>query len=108
MDVGAGPEAGVPRGRKMIFAARLREGVMNGAITASVRIWRQPRVKVGGRYALGGGYVAVTGISEISLADVTPRLAWDTRFEGVVDLLKVARHGAGQRVFLVDFVLEAE
>jgi hypothetical protein len=92
----------------MIFAARLREGVMSGAITASVRIWRQPRVKLGGRYALGGGHVVVTAIREISLADVTPRLARDTGFEGVVDLLKVARHGAGQRVFLVEFVFEAD
>jgi hypothetical protein len=63
-----------------------------------------------GRWPLrpGRGTYGGDGISEISLADVTPRLAWDTRFEGVVDLLKVARHGAGQRVFLVDFVLEAE
>jgi hypothetical protein len=70
--MGAGPAARIAVGGTMIFAARLREGVMSGAITASVRIWRQPRVKLGGRYALGGGHVVVTAIREISLADVTP------------------------------------
>lgn len=88
----------------MMFARRLRAGVMNGDITASVRIWQRPHVKVGGRYALGGGHIEVTAIREISIADITPRLARETGFDGVVDLLKVARHGPGERVYLVEFV----
>ena len=87
----------------MMFAKRLRERVVSGEITASVRIWQKPHVKVGGRYLLGGGHIEVTAIREISLADVTPALARETGFEGVVDLLKVAKHGPGERVFLVEF-----
>lgn len=88
----------------MMFAERLREGVMRGEITCSVRIWQRPHVKVGGRYRLGPGAIEVTRMSEIDFADITPALARQSGFTGVVDLLKVARHGRGERVFLVEFV----
>jgi hypothetical protein len=87
----------------MMFAKHLREPVMRGEVTCSVRIWQSPRVKVGGRYALGAGHIEVTSIHEISLADLTPALARRSGFAGVVDLLKVAKHGPGERVFLVEF-----
>ena len=87
----------------MIFTKRLRDGVRRGDITCSVRIWQRPHVRVGGRYALAPGVVEVTSLSEISLADITPELARRSGFKGVVDLLKVAKHGAGRRVFLVKF-----
>jgi hypothetical protein len=76
---------------------------MRGEVTCSVRIWQSPRVKLGGRYALGPGFVEVTGLREITLQDVTPTLARRSGFQGVVDLLKVAKHGPGERVFLVEF-----
>jgi len=69
----------------------------------TVRLWQGPRVKVGGKYPLSPGHVVVTKVFEISLADVTPELARRSGFAGVVDLLKVAKHGAGRRVFLVEF-----
>ncbi len=92
----------------MIFTKRLREPVMRGEITCSVRIWRSPRVRVGGRYPLGAGAIEVTGLTEIDLADVTAELARRSGFDGVVDLLKVAKHGAGERVFLVEFEYRPE
>jgi hypothetical protein len=88
----------------MMFAERLREGVMRGQITCSVRIWQRPHVKVGGRYRLGRGAIEITRLSEIDFADITPALARQSGFAGVVDLLKVAKHGRGERVFLVEFV----
>lgn len=91
----------------MIFTKRLREPVMAGEITCSVRIWHSPRVKVGGRYPLGPGAIRVTALREIGLQDVTPDLARRSGFAGVVDLLKVARHGAGQHIYLVEFEYEA-
>ena len=91
----------------MVFAKRLREAVMRGEVTCSVRIWRSPRVKVGGRYPLGSGAILVTAIREIGLEGVTPALARRSGFDGVVDLLKVAKHGPGERVYLVDFEYEA-
>lgn len=87
----------------MQFLKALREPISRGEITSTVRLWQSPRVKVGGRYALPPGKIEVTKLREVSLADITPELARRTGFSGVVDLLKVAKHGAGRRVFLVDF-----
>ena len=77
---------------------------MHGNVTCSIRIWKQPRVKVGHRYRLGEGYIKVNSIRQIELADVTPSLARRSGFAGVVDLLKVAKHGSGENVYLVEFV----
>ncbi|HEY1927180.1 MAG TPA: ASCH domain-containing protein [Caulobacteraceae bacterium] len=87
----------------MTFTKRLHPGIIAGEITCSVRIWHKPRVKVGGRYQIEDGEVEVTGVREIGWDDITPALARRSGFEGVVDLLKIARHGAGEHVFLVDF-----
>lgn len=88
----------------MMFAKRLRDAVRQGRVTCSVRIWQRPRVKVGGRYpVIGGGEIEVTSFREISLQDVTPELARKSGFLGVVDLLKLAKHGPGNQVYLVEF-----
>lgn len=88
----------------MNFIKRLRPGVQRGEITCSVRIWKSPRVKAGQRYrSTGLGQIEIDSIRPIALADVTPELARESGFEGVVDLLKVARHGAGRNVYLVKF-----
>ena len=88
----------------MQFTRRLREPVKRGEVTCSVRIWRKPHVKVGGRYSLPPVQIEVTSVKDIRLEDVTPALARRSGFAGLVDLLKVAKHGPGERVFLVDFV----
>jgi hypothetical protein len=87
----------------MVFTKRLRERVMRGEITCSVRIWQRPRVKTGGRYPLGPGAIHVTSVREIAFESVTPELARRSGFEDVADLLGVARHGAGENVYLVEF-----
>jgi hypothetical protein len=88
----------------MVFTKRLREPIMRGEVTCSVRIWRQAHVKVGGHYRLDRGFIEVTSIQRITLADVTPELARRSGFSGVIDLLKVAKHGPGENVYLIDFV----
>jgi hypothetical protein len=91
----------------MVFTRRLREPVMRGEVTCSVRIWQSPRVRVGGRYALGPGAIHVTALRQIGLQDITPELARRSGFAGVVDLLKVAKHGPGEKVYLVEFEYRA-
>jgi hypothetical protein len=85
------------------FEKRLRDGVRRGEITCSVRIWISPRVKVGGRYRMEEGEIEVESILPIELGDITPELARASGFKGVVDLLKVAKHGRGENVYLVRF-----
>jgi hypothetical protein len=92
----------------MTFTEHLREPVMRGEVTCSIRIWHRPRVKVGGRYVLGPGAVHVTSVREIAFDDITPELAHRSGFKDVADLLKVAQHGSGQNVYLVEFEYHAE
>jgi hypothetical protein len=91
----------------MMFTRRLRDPIMAGEVTCSVRIWQSPRVRVGGRYPLGPGVVEVTALRQIDFADITPALARRSGFAGVVDLLKVAKHGPGEKVYLVEFEYRA-
>jgi hypothetical protein len=49
------------------------------------------------------GEIEVESILPISLDDVTPELARASGFKGVVDLLKVAKHGKGENLYLVRF-----
>lgn len=90
----------------MLFTKRLRDPIKRGEVTCSVRIWQRPRVRVGGRYALGGGHVVVDKLHRIELGDITPALARRSGFAGVVDLLKIAKHGVGENVYLVEFHYE--
>ena len=87
----------------MMFAKRLCEGVREARITCSVRIWTKPHVRVGGIYPMEGGHIVVESILPISLADITGELARRSGFKGVVDLLKVAKHGSGRNVYLIEF-----
>ena len=87
----------------MMFAKRLREGVRRGEITSTVRIWIRPRVSVGGRYRMEEGEVEVDSIETIGFPDITPELARESGFLGVLDLLKVAKHGKGENIYLIRF-----
>lgn len=87
----------------MTFTKRLRAPIARGEITCSIRIWRSPHVRVGGHYRMDPGFILVTSVRQITLADITPELAKRSGFSGVVELLKVAKHGAGENVYLIEF-----
>lgn len=87
----------------MLFAKRLREGIREWRITCTVRIWKRPHVRVGGVYPMEDGHILVESIQPIALDDISGELARRSGFLGVVDLLKVARHGSGTNVYLIEF-----
>jgi hypothetical protein len=87
----------------MTFAKQLREGVRRGEITCSIRFWHSPRVKVGNRYNMEEGEIEVDSIEPIGFPDITPQLARASGFLGVLDMLKVAKHGSGEKIYLVRF-----
>lgn len=87
----------------MLFAHHLRDRIRRGRIRCSVRIWARPHVKVGGRYRMDEGHIIVDSIEPIAMSDVTHDLARESGFESVEDLLRVARHGSGERIYLVRF-----
>ena len=87
----------------MVFTKRLRDGVRRGEITSSVRIWTRPHVRAGARYRMEEGEIEIDSIEQIGFPDITPELARQSGFLGVLDLLKVAKHGSGESIYLVRF-----
>jgi len=87
----------------MLFTKRLRPGIRLGIIRCSIRIWTSPHVKVGGRYQMDEGHIVVDSISPITVADLTHDLARESGFESVDDLLQIAKHGSGDKMYLIRF-----
>src|SRR6201987_5895014 len=87
----------------MTFLRRLREGVRRGEIPCTVRFWTRPHVVVGARYRVEEGAIVIDSIETIGFPDITPELTRESGFLGVLDLLKVAKHGRGQNIYLIRF-----
>jgi hypothetical protein len=49
------------------------------------------------------GEIQVDSIEPIGFPDITPQLARESGFLGVLDLLKVAKHGRGDNIYLIRF-----
>lgn len=49
------------------------------------------------------GAIEVVSIEPIGFPDITPELARESGFLGVLDLLKVAKHGKGDKIYLIRF-----
>lgn len=52
---------------------------------------------------MGEGAIVIDSIETIGFPDITPELARESGFLGVLDLLKVAKHGRSEKIFLVRF-----
>jgi hypothetical protein len=49
------------------------------------------------------GEIEVDSIEPIGFPEITPELARESGFLGVLDLLKVAKHGPGDKIYLIHF-----
>ena len=87
----------------MVFSRQLRERIRRGRIRCSVRVWTRPHVKVGNHYQMDDGLIVVDSIVPIGLKDITHDLARESGFESVDDLLRIARHGHGENVYVIRF-----
>src|SRR5262247_93608 len=87
----------------MVFTKRLRDGIRRGEITCTIRFWTRLQVKLSARYRMEEGEIEVDSIEPIGFPDITPQLARASGFLGVLDLLKIAKHGKGENIYLVRF-----
>lgn len=55
----------------MEFSPELRSDVLAGDITLSVRLWKRPRARLGGRYAVGLGQIEVDAIELVPFSAIT-------------------------------------
>jgi hypothetical protein len=53
------------------FSRELRNDVLAGDISLSVRLWKRPRVKPGGRYRVGLGEIEVDAIELVPFAAIS-------------------------------------
>lgn len=65
-----------------MFSPELRAAVASGMITVSVRLWKRPKVKPGGRYATAGVVIEVDSVEPLPFSAVT---ASDVRRAGERD-----------------------
>jgi hypothetical protein len=75
----------------MEFSRELRNDVLAGDITLSVRLWKQPRVKPGGRYRVGPGEIEIDAIELVPFATITRA---DVRRAGEPDRETLRRRAA--------------
>lgn len=64
---------------------------MAGEITLSIRLWKRPKVKRGGRYRVGPGEIEVDAIELVPFATITPA---DVRRAGETDRETLRRRAA--------------
>jgi hypothetical protein len=53
------------------FSEELRPAVLAGDLTVSFRLWKRPKVRVGGRYPVGPGFIEVDSIELVPFATIT-------------------------------------
>jgi hypothetical protein len=75
----------------MEFSRELRNDVLAGDITLSVRLWQRPRVRQGGHYRVGAGEIEVDVIELVPFAAIT---AADVRRAGEPDRETLRRRAA--------------
>jgi hypothetical protein len=73
------------------FSPELRDAVADGRITVSIRLWRRPQVKVGGRYTVGPSQIEVDEIELLPFASIA---AADIRLSGEPDRETLRRRAA--------------
>lgn len=66
----------------MQFSPDLRDEVAAGDVTVSVRLWRRPKVRVGGRYPVAGAVIEVTSVELVPFSSITGA---DVRRSGEAD-----------------------
>ncbi len=75
----------------MEFSPELRDDVLAGEITLTVRLWQRPRVREGGRYRVGPGQIEVDTIELIPFSAIT---TGDVRRAGEPDRETLRRRAA--------------
>jgi len=73
------------------FSPDLRDAVARGRITVSVRLWSRPKVKVGGRYAVGSAQIEIDAIELLPFSAIDDR---DVRASGEADRESLRRRAA--------------
>jgi hypothetical protein len=84
------------------FSKELRDDVIAGDITVSFRLWSRPKVRVGGRYPVGPGYIEVDAVELMPFSSITPA---DLRRSGEPDMESLRQRAAHAGPIIEDTLL---
>jgi hypothetical protein len=91
----------------MEFSRELRPRVVSGDITVTFRLWRRPKVKLGGHYYVGDGQIEVDSVELVPFFSLDDT---DVRRSGEADLESLRRRAAhagpvhdGTLVYRIEF-----
>jgi hypothetical protein len=88
----------------MQFQHQFKEKIRRGEIRLSLRKWRKPQVKIGGRYNLAPkGAIEVTSLVTLGADEVTTSLAHKAGFEDAATLLTYLKADAADTLYRIDF-----
>jgi hypothetical protein len=73
------------------FSRELRDDVLAGDITLSVRLWKRPKVKDGCRYRVGPGWIEVDAVDLVPFSAITKA---DVRLAGETDRIALRDRAA--------------
>jgi hypothetical protein len=96
----------------LLFKKRFLPAIRAGQKTQTIRLWRYRRMRAGQRsYIPGAGYIRVTAVDEVQLADLTDADARPDGFETAAELraeiaaLYPQQLAAGHRAYRIVFEL---
>ncbi len=96
----------------LLFKKRFLPAIRSGQKTQTIRLWRYRRMRAGQRsYIPGAGYIRVTAVDEVQLADLTDADARPDGFETAAALraeiaaLYPQQLAAGHRAYRIVFEL---
>jgi hypothetical protein len=75
----------------MNFSHELRDAVIAGDITVSIRLWQRPKVKVGGRYPVGPAVIEIDSMELVPFGSISGD---DVRRSGEEDLESLRQRAA--------------
>jgi hypothetical protein len=75
----------------MEFSKELRDDVLSGEITVSIRLWRRRKVSPGRRYPVGSGWIEIDSIELVPFCLIDED---DVRRAGETDLEALRRRAA--------------
>jgi len=84
------------------FSRELLESVISGEVTVSFRLWRRPKVRVGGRYPVGPAYIEIDSIEMMPFSSITSA---EVRRSGETDRESLRKRAAHSGLIFDDTLL---
>ena len=94
----------------LLFKKKFLDAIRSGEKTQTIRLWKFARMRAGQRsYIPGAGYIRITAVDEVRLADLTDDDARRDGFETAaalrteIEVLYPKQLAEGQRVYRIRF-----